>query len=237
MFVVFYLETLRGETERIKKMKHQVFTLIELLVVIAIIAILAAMLMPALQQARERGRQSSCTNNMKQIGLLLRNYADDFEDWLPPYSDTGSYVKLQNGGKTPIYWITVLKALYRKNKDLDVVRDPLFICATADKKLILNTNYGYNFHFGRFEPAPAGRDKWDRRKIIKIKNPGNSMALTGTDFDINTTAFRYNGTEVKGIDYRHNQKTNVLFWDAHVGALEKQAVTKEMVFCGFDINL
>ena len=59
------------------------FTLIELLVVIAIIAILAAMLLPALQSARERGKEAACVSNQKQMGQALMQYTSDMDGFLP----------------------------------------------------------------------------------------------------------------------------------------------------------
>ena len=66
-----------------KSQAHSAFTLIELLVVIAIIAILAAMLMPALQQARERGRSANCFNNQKQLGAAFAMYQGMSDDFFP----------------------------------------------------------------------------------------------------------------------------------------------------------
>ena len=72
--------------------KRTGFTLIELLVVIAIMAVLAAMLLPALSQARERARRTTCMNNLRQFAMAFEMYADDWHEKFPAAPANGLYV-------------------------------------------------------------------------------------------------------------------------------------------------
>jgi len=127
------------------------FTLIELLVVIAIIAILAAMLLPALAQAREKARTASCMNNTKQLTLAGLLYADDNAEYLPsntayPSRSGGTYgvaeipymnAKLGTTSNTIKYWMDMCMTYTRDAQ--------VFLCPSLAAPTWLGS-YGWNVY-------------------------------------------------------------------------------------------
>ena len=109
------------------------FTLVELLVVIAIIGILIALLLPAVQAAREAARRSQCINNLKQIGLALLNYEDTFKS-MPPGVVYGNPGDLQNPKPDPPYhhtWLTKILPFMEQQSLYDQMNTVLPVWDTA----------------------------------------------------------------------------------------------------------
>jgi prepilin-type N-terminal cleavage/methylation domain-containing protein/prepilin-type processing-associated H-X9-DG protein len=182
------------------------FTLIELLTVIAIIAILASILFPTFARAREKGRQTSCLSNEKQIGLALQMYSSDY-DTIMVISDTGT-----DATDSPPYWYQLINS-YVKNGQV-------FICPSdVDPETGAVSSYRFAAgSFGQEESAYPDPSKSSNPAAILLGEcqgsqgtktwTGNPMASDGT----------WTGTAGTAAPRRrrHNDGANYLFWDGHV---------------------
>ena len=102
------------------------FTLIELLVVIAIIALLAAILFPVFARARENARASSCLNNLKQVGIGIQQYTQDFDEMFPMSEDA------TNPGNTNFDLTNVWNNLHWPSRVLPYIKNKqVFICPST----------------------------------------------------------------------------------------------------------
>ncbi len=210
------------------------FTLIELLVVIAIIAILAAILLPALNSARERGRTASCISNLKQVGTAMEMYRSDNEDYFCEYEPGTAMFKGQK--LNWMKWMFLLDPYvqmveYVSETDygkmtpvLGCPSDPNFnVTYNGGDKMgsSNNTSYGYNFILCTRVGDGTRQAVW---KYQQVKSPSKKVMFADAYHKdeisgVTSTQGSCKFDDSKKVAPRHNKGANVLYVGGNVSSL------------------
>jgi len=191
-------------------MKKQSFTLIELLVVIAIIAILASMLLPALQQARERGRGTACMNNFMTLGKSINFYVEDHQGQIGPDS-MGERRWLRRETNMRMLAPYVGDAPGTAATGYSVGAGNSKVTCPSAKWQKVDTTIGMSARL-------AGSGIIDHFRYMRLwKKPTRScLALDGNDGTNGKAASSRNISYGNAYGYYHNKTHTVLFGDLHV---------------------
>ncbi len=202
------------------------FTLIELLVVIAIIAILAAILLPALNSARERGRTAACINNLKQLGMSIAQYSDNNDDWnVPAINKVRSGVALTYYEQTfpygSSYEIMICPSHPLPATGFKTDRGSI---PTPTYKYETFMSYTMNYAVtGNFNYSTSNAP-WNMRKVNECDRPSGVINVfdgyDGANVPGVTNTFIKKSANESVLYYvrRHNTMCNNLFLDGHVAS-------------------
>ena len=190
-----------------KKTKN--FTLIELLVVIAIIAILAAILLPALNSARERGRTIDCNSKLNSLCKANLMYAADFDDYFAPtYGNATSKTRFWGDGDSARGLLTPYIGLHQPDVEIGEVSPGQisnFACLSMSPSDKVRHSYGYNNLLG---------SDWQKLKSTRYKAPTMSLLFCDVDSS-NGAVVTYASAADNQPNYRHNNMANFAFADGH----------------------